>query len=312
MLKFFSKLIKQVCVQTLKFCPKISLLAFLIIPANISQDFFYRHTISQGSQLMHFEEFERVEYKHNILFEVLFQARFPEIMRISQEEPSEFQEIVRKEGYPELVSDIPLLPSDIPKEIKKKVSTAKVFRFFSKEKDWEVSLAQNFLALTCHGNYKNYENFREKLETVLQIFSNIYEPSYFPRIGLRHKNVANKVSLPHAKQGVETYIPKYIFPELNTPIAADIETLRKISQFNDGEMKSNVVHVLSNVSGKFKKTQFTNEKSYVIDIDCYSDNRKGEMNDILSRCDIFKKLCWNIYQWSITDVLRETLAESGA
>ena len=36
---------------------------------------------------MHFEEFERVEYKQNILFEVVFQARFPDIMKISQEDP---------------------------------------------------------------------------------------------------------------------------------------------------------------------------------------------------------------------------------
>ena len=110
---------------------------------------------------MNFKEFERVEYKHNILFEVLFQARFPEILKISQEIPVEFQDIVRKEGYPELVSDIPLLSSDMPKELKEAISTAKVFRFFSKERDWEVSLAQNFLALTCHGTYKLHKKLRK-------------------------------------------------------------------------------------------------------------------------------------------------------
>ena len=33
---------------------------------------------------MHFENYEPVEYKHNILF----QARFPEIMRIQYEPPN--------------------------------------------------------------------------------------------------------------------------------------------------------------------------------------------------------------------------------
>ena len=259
---------------------------------------------------MNFKEVKRVEYQHNILFEVLFQARFPEIMKISQETPAEFQDIVRKEGYPELALDIPVLPSDIPKELEEIVSTTKVFHFLSEKKDWKVSLAKDFIALTFSGNYRNYADFREKLEKILQTFSKIYEPSYFTRIGLRHKNVANRVSLPHVKQGAETFIPKHIFPELATSIAADIETLRKISQFNDGNIKANVVHVLSRVSGKFRKNQFANEKSYVIDIDCFSESRIGGINDVLTRCDIFKRLSWNIFQWSITDNLRDAMERS--
>ena len=254
---------------------------------------------------MRFEEFERVEYKYNILFEVVFQARFPEIMKISQEVPAKFQDIVRKEGYPGLVSDIPVLPPGMSA-----VSTDKIFYFLSEGKDWKVSLAKDFIALTCSGDYSNYVDFRKRLEKVLQIFSNIYEPSYFTRIGLGHKNVANKVSLPHAKQGVETYIPKHILPELATPIAVDIETLLKISQFNDGNVKVKVDHILSRVSGKFKKKQFANEKSYIIDIDCFSESKIGGINDVLTRCDIFKSLSWNIFQWSITDTLRDAMERS--
>lgn len=259
---------------------------------------------------MRFEKFERVEYKHNILFEVLFQARFPEILKISQEMPTNFQDTVRKEGYPELVLDIPALTPTTPKELEEVVSTAKVFHFLSEEKDWKVSLSKDFIALTCSGNYRNYVDFREKLENLLQTFSKIYEPSYFTRIGLRHKNVANKVSLPHAKQGVEAFIPRHIFPELATPIAVDIETLRKISQFNDGNMKANVAHVLSKVSGRFRKKQFANERSYVIDVDCFSESRIGGTNDVLTKCDIFKRLSWNIFQWSITDNLRDAMERS--
>ena len=81
---------------------------------------------------MHFEEFDRVEYKHNILFEVVFQASFPKIVKISQEVPAEFQDIVRKEGYPEFSQDIPILPPGMPKEFEEAVSGNKVFRFFLK------------------------------------------------------------------------------------------------------------------------------------------------------------------------------------
>ena len=166
------------------------------------------------------------------------------------------------------------------------------------------------MALTFSGNYRIYADFRERLKKVLQIFNRIYKPAYFTRIGLRHKNIANKVSLPHAKQVVETYIPKYIFPELDTAIAVDIETLQKISQFNDGEMKANVAHILSNISGKFRQEQFTNEKSYMIDIDCYSESKTEGIEDVLTKCDTFKRLNWYIFQWSITDALREIMEET--
>lgn len=259
---------------------------------------------------MHFEEFERVEYKHNILFEVLFQVRFPEIMKISQEAPTEFQDIVRKAGYPELSTDIPVLPPDMLKELEGMIPIDKVYHFLSEEKDWKISLAKDFIAFTFNGNYTNYAEFRERLEKVLQIFSRIYEPSYFTRIGLRHKNVANSTSLPHAKQGVETFIPEHIFPELATTIAENIESLQKVSLFNNGNIKANVTHALSKVSGKFRRKEFTNEKSYVIDIDCFSESRTGGINDVLTRCDTFKGLSWNIFQWSITDALRGTMEKS--
>ena len=259
---------------------------------------------------MRFEEFERVEYKHNILFEVLFQARFPEILKISQEIPVEFQDIIRKEGYPELVSDIPLLPSDMPKELKEAVSTAKVFRFFSKEKDWEVSLTQNFIALTCHGNYKNYEDYRERLEKVLRIFDNVYEPSYFTRIGIRHKNIANKVLFPNAEQKIETFIPEHIFPELAKPIVEDIESLQKKSQFNDGNTKATVLHIWAQISGKFGQKQLTNEKAYIIDIDCFSENKTEGIKNVLNICDTFKRVNWDIFQWSITEDLRDAMGRT--
>ena len=259
---------------------------------------------------MNFKEFERVEYKQNILFEVLFQARFPEILKISQSVPVEFQDIIRKEGYLKLASDVTVFASNMPKELEEVASTTKVYHFLSENEDWKISLAKDFVALTCSGDYRTYAGFRERLEKVLQICSEIYDSPYFTRIGLRKKYVANKISLPYVKQEIEDFIPQHIFPELTTSIAENIETLQKISQFNDNEMKANVAHVLSKVSGKFRQQQFVNEKSYVIDIDCFLESRTKEIENVLTRCDIFKRLNWNIFQWSITDPLRKAMEES--
>ena len=256
---------------------------------------------------MNFKEFERVEYKHNILFEVVFQASFPGIMKISQEGAAKFQDIVRKKGYPEFSADIPILLPGMPKEFEEAVSANKVFRFFSEERDWQISLANNFIALTCSGNYGNYVDFKDRVKEVLQTVSEIYELSYFTRIGLRYRDIANRTFLPHITKEIETFIPEHIFPELPTPLAADVKTLEKISQFNDGNVTANVIHVLSEMSGKFGQNQLVNEKSYIIDVDCFVESKIEGINNVLIECDILKSLSWNIFQWSITDNLRDAL-----
>ncbi len=258
---------------------------------------------------MHFDPCERKEYEQNILFEVVFQARFPEIMKISSEEPASFQDIVRKEGYPESGVSNSNLPQDIPEEFKKMISSDKEFLFFSEQKDWQVSLARNFVALSCKGDYLNYSDFRDRLEKVLRTFYKVYQPSYFTRIGLRYRNIANKSLFPIDGLTVREFIPEYIFPELKMKIVKDIKALEKFSQFEDDDIKANVLHALVNASGTFGQKQISNEESYLIDIDCFCENKIKEINDVLTKCDGFKKTEWDIFQWSVTKELRGAMVE---
>ncbi|WP_411726203.1 TIGR04255 family protein [Methyloglobulus sp.] len=256
---------------------------------------------------MHFEQIDRIEYEKNILFEVIFQARFPEIMKISREEPADFQDIIRKEGFPETGSNFQNLPQDMPEEFKKILTFDKEFYFFSEEGDWQVSLTRNFIALSCKGNYLNYQDFRGRLKKFLEIFNKVYEPTYFSRIGLRYRNIVNEDILPLNEKSVKDCIPVYIFPELKQPIAEDLKTLEKITQLDDGNIKANVTHTLTQVTGKFRQEQINNKKSYLIDIDCFSENKIKGIDNALAKCDEFKNNEWNIFQWSITDTLREAM-----
>ena len=258
---------------------------------------------------MHFENSETVEYKRNILFQVVFQARFPEIMKIQHDPPIVFQDNIRTEGYTEFIQSAPaILPGITPNQA---LDTGKNFHFLSEEKDWEVILSRNFISLNCHRNYRDYTDFKERLEKVLRIFYSIYKPPYFTRIGLMYRNMANNVFLPHLQMSVESFIPKHIFPVLATSIADDVLHLETVSHFNDNEnLRAGVTHTLSQISGVYGQKQVTNEKSYIIDIDCFYERNVGEIDEIFAKCDIFKQLEWNIFQWSITDALQEAIGKS--
>ena len=258
---------------------------------------------------MHFENYEPVQYKHNILFNVVFQARFPEIMRIEHEPPINFQDAIRTEGYTEINHSVPAaLPGIMPNQA---LDIGRLFHFLPEQKDWEVILGRDFISLNCRRNYRNYNEFREKLEKVLRIFYEIYRPSYFTRLGLMYRNMANRVSLPHLEQvDVESFIPEYIFPVLATPMGNDVLNLQTVSQFDDKEIKATVTHTLSQVNGRFGQRQVTNEKSYIIDIDCFYDRNVGVIDEIFTKSDLFKQHERNIFEWSITDVLREAMGKS--
>lgn len=257
---------------------------------------------------MHFKNYEHVQYKHNILFNVVFQARFPEIMRIEHEPPINFQDAIRTEGYTEINHSVPAaLPGILPNQA---LDIGRLFHFLPEQKDWEVILGRDFISLNCRQNYKNYGDFKEKLEKVLPIFYKIYRPPYFTRLGLMYRNMANNVFLPHLQQvNVKSFIPEYIFPILATPMKVDVLNLQTVSQFNDGETKANVTHMLSQVSGRFGQRQITNEESYVIDIDCFYDRNIGEIDEIFTKCDLFKQHERNIFEWSITDALRKAMGK---
>ena len=259
---------------------------------------------------MHFEQIARTEYKNNTLFNVVFQARFPDILKISHEAPIEFQDRVRNDGYPETASANPALPPNAPNELKQIITADQVFHFYSEDRNWQLSLSKNFLAVSCNGNYKNYIEFRGRLDRALQTFSEIYEPSYFTRIGLRFQDIANEVFLPNMKGSVATFVPNHVFPELRMHIASNIDNLHKVSRFADDDVKVTVSHLYFKASGTFGLRHVPNKMSYLIDIDCYSENKMRGISDVLTRCDSFKQHIWNIFQWSITDELRTAMGES--
>ena len=107
---------------------------------------------------MHFENHIPVQYKHNILFRVIFQARFPEIMRILHEVPIKFQDAIRKVGYTEIEHSIPADLPGIPNQV---LDTGRQLHFLTEHKDCEVTLGKDFIVLNCHGNYMNYNEFKE-------------------------------------------------------------------------------------------------------------------------------------------------------
>lgn len=258
---------------------------------------------------MNLTKHPRTEYKNNILFEVIFQARFPLIIRIANEQPVNFQDRIRKKGFPEtkIKKTEDFFPAT-PEQIRKAVFGLgdDEHMFLSENGEWRIVLTKDFIALQCT-DYKNYTEFEDRLKTTLEVFWNEYEPNYFNRIGLRYRNLANNKTF-GIDGDIRKFVPSHVAQELHESISDEVEVIEKTLQLKDETSTVNVRYVYGELSGKFGKYHLNDEKSYMIDIDCFTTEKIRKVEDVIVTSRTFNQgNIRNIFQWSITDTLREAM-----
>lgn len=139
---------------------------------------------------MLFADNSRYSYVNSPLIEVICQLRFPTILSIGSTDPAQFQEAVRSE-FPRYVARQEQQP---PRVVNGKVEqTAPVtnYNFISTDGLWKINLTQNFVALSTL-RYTRWEDFAQKLDKILALFIQIYQPAFFERIGLRYVNAFSR------------------------------------------------------------------------------------------------------------------------
>src|SRR5687768_9490054 len=113
---------------------------------------------------MNLPEFDRVIYERNPLVEVVCQLRFPPILRISHQEPAEFQDEIRFQ-YPLFESIQPQVPPEIAKLVQQAglpLPSDLSYSFKSEDQKWQLSITKDFIALNTSA-YERYENFKQRL-----------------------------------------------------------------------------------------------------------------------------------------------------
>jgi len=142
---------------------------------------------------MLFSRYERYQYAVSPLFEVICQLRFPAILKINADDPVDFQEQLRQK-YPRYSArqeqpqgqTVNGQPSQLPPILN--------HTFISEDGTWKVNLTKDFIALSSV-RYTTWEDFAAKLDEVLALFIQVYQPAFFERIGLRYVNAFSRKRL---------------------------------------------------------------------------------------------------------------------
>lgn len=265
---------------------------------------------------MNLKDYPRPQYAINPILDVVCQLRYPPILKIL-ETPVLFQEKIRNE-YPEYQQTGFNFPENFPVELQNMMRSAGMnqggddihHKFASEDNIWQISLGKNYLSLTNIGHYTGFEDFKNRFEKLLEAFHATYSPLLYTRIGLRYKNIITKKIF----HEIESYswsqlIPSHVAPELHD---ADISE-KKIIDFEkklvlaEGSERINLFNVLTRVSGEFKGVALEDQLAYIIDIDCYTEEKTNDCTTIRDTIISFKKDIQNLFRRSISDELHKAL-----
>jgi|JFJP01.1.fsa_nt_gi hypothetical protein len=258
---------------------------------------------------MKLPDYLRVIYQRTPLIEVVGQLRFPTILKINNQEPYEFQERIssdypifqRSQSLnlpPEIVSLLPQISSILPKH--------NTYNFLSENSKWKLSLDQDNLTLATF-EYKRYEEFKEKLFNIVNIFKDVYNPSFYLRLGLRYKNLIlrSKLKMEDKDKPWSALISPQIASELHSSelsgsILTSVKNLE--IELETGRVSFNHGLVISQDPSRGN----VQEPGYLFDADFFVESKinKEEIGNVF---DTFNRTGGQLFRWSITDELHRAM-----
>lgn len=222
--------------------------------------------------------------------EVVCQVRFPPILRILREEPSDFQEQVRGR-FPELEIEQSLvvrLPNGGAEPLQPEPQP-KIYRFHAADKHADLALSVNFYALSTT-RYTHWSNFLDDLLLAHAAVQTAYQPAYASRIGLRY---IDRFTLANTGYAEPAEMRGLFRPELVAPLSGETwaHTADYFSQqsFQDAEARLTL---------RFGYRLEASEPTFILDFDYYQEGQLP-FTDLADRCHRYHAIIYNAFRWCL-------------
>ena len=259
---------------------------------------------------MPFPPSERIIFKKNPLVQVLCQLKFPPILRIDTEIPSQFQDLIRARFplytvKPEGNLDIPdNIAETIPPEILRSFNLGPVkqnHEFVSENGDLKINLTSSFVALTAN-SYERWESFSESLDVAIRAVTEVYSPANYSRIGLRYIDVIDRDEL--ALEGTEwgQLLNVHILSLAGSEITAGHVINHNSEHLIALDNGTSVVKIRT----KFVTDAENDNRKFLIDSD-FSENNTTPIEDASALLSYFNIRSSRFIQWCISEKLKSAM-----
>ncbi|MBU3641626.1 TIGR04255 family protein [Polynucleobacter sp. Fuers-14] len=261
---------------------------------------------------MKLKPIERFQYAKNPLVEVLVQLRFPRLLQIQEQLPLEFQN--------KIASDYPILEvlnealsvviggagsrlEDIP--------ASPIYNFSSADKCWRISLASDYLALSC-SQYQGWEDFKPRFTAAINLLIELYPIKFWTRLGLRYRDLIVREDIGLEGRHWRDLISSHL---LGFAIADEIADSERVSESDVLEQQGfvNLRLEYCNVGlrhGLIKRQEDPTKTAYMIDSDFYVDKQNPEgmnVNAVGELLEQFHANAGSLFRGCIQDELHEAM-----
>lgn len=250
---------------------------------------------------------ERILLAADPLVRVLAQIRFSPVLSIREQSfVAPFQEEIRH--------TYPLVGKEMQQHVAQGVGgeltlgEAVLWRFSDAERNWQVTLAQDFVALDC-SNYSDRTDFVRRLGETLHAVGAHVRPVLTNRVGVRY---TNRLS------GMEKIdqLPNFVRPALLGMASAELGAGEAVNELTQAEFTTNAV----NLQGRWGHLPATathdpsikalDQLSWILDLDAYiAVTTPFDPEMCAAEAERFAGIVYGFFRWAVSD---EFLVAHGA
>lgn len=247
----------------------------------------------------------RVFFRNSPLSEVVCALRFPPLLKIEGELPAKFQERVRS-IFPLFERAANPMAQPLPPQVAQFFGPrlgGVAYQFMTENRNTTLTLQTDSIGLTTT-EYRRWEDFRGQLQEPLRALIDIYQPSFFNRIGLRYTDAIIRSKLGLSERKWHELLRAEIAGELGVPkFEENADAAHRVFRLRSSDGGAILLqHGIAQFEGR-------PESCYRIDFD-FSTEQKTEVTHAESILDAYSRRAGSAFRWCITDVLRDALGPS--
>jgi len=246
---------------------------------------------------------ERILLGSDPLVRVLAQIRFAPVLSIREQSfVAPFQEAIRH-AYPLVQQETQQhVAPGVGGELQ--IGEAVLWRFADAAGNWQVTLAQDFVALSCD-DYSNRTDFIDRLREALRAVGAQVQPALTGRVGVRYTNRLSDVEKLDR-------LSDLVRPSLLGAANADLGAGTAATELTQAEFTTNSVslngrwgHLPAGVTHD-PTIEALDRPSWVLDLDAYSASPAPfDPEGCADEAERFASIVYGFFRWAVSDEFLE-------
>ena len=250
---------------------------------------------------------ERIPLDPDPLVRVVAQVRFAPVLLVREQSfIAPFQDAIR--------GSYPLVEKEMQQQVAPgaggalQVAESVLWRFWDAERNWQVTLAENFVSLAC-GDYSDRADFLFRLAAALGAVGDYVRPVLTSRVGVRY---TDRLSGPEKLER----LPEFVRSELLGLASAELGEGEAVGQLTQAEFSTDRVSLrgrwglLAPGETHDMSIEAIESPSWVLDLDAYTEvTSPFDSRFCAAEAERYAGIVYTFFRWAVSD---QFLAAHGA